>query len=93
MTTRRDLLRLLGGGIAACACAAAGLPSVAFAAIPGSRRLVVVLQRGAMDGLGAVAPLITRCSVCLLTPSIAAISTIVRRPSAGRMSSAKNTPG
>jgi uncharacterized protein (DUF1501 family) len=57
MTTRRDLLRLLGGGIAACACAAAGLPSVAFAAIPGSRRLVVVLQRGAMDGLAAVAPL------------------------------------
>ncbi|HEV3177558.1 MAG TPA: DUF1501 domain-containing protein [Stellaceae bacterium] len=57
MTTRRDVLRLLGGGIAACTCAAAGLPSAAFADIPGNRRLVVVLQRGAMDGLAAVAPL------------------------------------
>src|SRR5215469_10131099 len=57
MTTRRHVLKLLGGGIAACTCAAAGLPSAAFADIPGSRRLVVVLQRGAMDGLAAVAPL------------------------------------
>ncbi|MGH7123326.1 MAG: DUF1501 domain-containing protein [Stellaceae bacterium] len=57
MTTRRHVLTLLGGGIAACTCAAAGLPSVAFADIPGNRRLVVVLQRGAMDGLAAVAPL------------------------------------
>jgi len=57
MTTRRHVLKLLGGGIAACTCAAAGLPSAVFAEIPGSRRLVVVLQRGAMDGLAAVAPL------------------------------------
>jgi uncharacterized protein (DUF1501 family) len=57
MTTRRDLLRLLGGGLAACTGAAAALPSAAFAAIPGNRRLIVVLQRGAMDGLAAVAPL------------------------------------
>ena len=57
MTTRRDVLRVLGGGIAACSCAAAGWPSAAFADIPGNRRLVVVLQRGAMDGLAAVAPL------------------------------------
>jgi uncharacterized protein (DUF1501 family) len=57
MTTRRDVLKLLGGGIAACTCAAVGLPSAAFADIPGNRRLVVVLQRGAMDGLAAVAPL------------------------------------
>jgi uncharacterized protein (DUF1501 family) len=57
MTTRRDILRLLGGGIAACACAAAGFPSAAFADIPGNRRLVVVLQRGAMDGLAAAAPI------------------------------------
>lgn len=57
MTTRRDVLRLMGGGIAACTCVAAGLPSVAFADIPGSRRFVVVLQRGAMDGLAAVAPI------------------------------------
>jgi len=57
MPTRRDVLRLLGGGVAACTCAAAGWPSAAFADIPGNRRLVVVLQRGAMDGLAAVAPL------------------------------------
>ncbi len=57
MTTRRHVLKLLGGGIAACTCAAASLPSAAFADIPGSRRLIVVLQRGAMDGLAAVAPL------------------------------------
>jgi uncharacterized protein (DUF1501 family) len=57
MTTRRDMLKLLSGGIAACACAAAGWPSAAFADIPGNRRFIVVLQRGAMDGLAAVAPL------------------------------------
>ena len=57
MTTRRDVLMLLSSGIAACTCAAAGLPSAAFADIPGNRRLVVVLQRGAMDALAAVAPL------------------------------------
>jgi len=57
MTTRRDVLRLLSGGVAACTWAAAGWPSAAFADIPGNRRLVVVLQRGAMDGLAAVAPL------------------------------------
>jgi uncharacterized protein (DUF1501 family) len=57
MTTRRDVLRVLGTGIAACTCAVAGLPSAAFADIPGNRRLVVVLQRGAMDGLAAAAPL------------------------------------
>ncbi len=57
MTTRRDVLRFLGGGIAACTCAGAGLPSAAFADIPGNRRLVVVLQRGAMDGLAAAAPI------------------------------------
>ena len=56
MTTRRDVLRLLGGA-AAGTFALAGLPGAVFAAIPGDRRLVVVLQRGAMDGLGAVAPL------------------------------------
>lgn len=56
MTTRRDVLRLLGGA-AAGTFALAGLPGAVFAAIPGERRLVVVLQRGAMDGLAAVAPL------------------------------------
>jgi uncharacterized protein (DUF1501 family) len=58
MSTRREVLRLLGGGIAACGCAAAaGWPSAVLAAIPGNRRLIVVLQRGAMDGLAAAAPL------------------------------------
>src|SRR5262249_18049316 len=56
MTTRREVLRLLAG-VAACTGAAAALPSAAFANIPGNRRLIVVLQRGAMDGLAAVAPL------------------------------------
>ncbi len=57
MTTRRDVLKLLGSGIAACTCATIGLPSAVFAEVPGNRRFVVVLQRGAMDGLAAVAPL------------------------------------
>ena len=52
MTTRREFL-----GFAAGAFAIAGLPHAAFAAAPGSQRLVVVLLRGAMDGLAAVPPL------------------------------------
>jgi len=52
MIGRRGALRLIGG-----AFAVAGLPGAVFAAIPGNRRLVVVLQRGAMDGLAAVAPI------------------------------------
>lgn len=51
MLGRRDALRAIGGGFAIL-----GLPGAVFAAIPGDRRLVVVLQRGAMDGLAAVAP-------------------------------------
>jgi uncharacterized protein (DUF1501 family) len=51
-TTRRDFL-----GIAAGAFAVAGLPHAVFAAAPGDRRLVVVLLRGAMDGLAAVPPI------------------------------------
>lgn len=57
MSTRRDVLKLLGGNLAVGAFAFAGLPGAVFAAAPGERRLVVVLQRGAMDGLAAVAPL------------------------------------
>lgn len=53
---RRDVLKLLGG-FAAGSFALAGLPGAVFAAAPGERRLVVVIQRGAMDGLAAVAPL------------------------------------
>ncbi len=52
MTTRRDFLALTAG-----AFAIAGLPHAVFAAMPGERRLVVVLLRGALDGLAAVPPL------------------------------------
>ena len=41
----------------------------------------------------AVSPAITRCRVWRLTPRSVAISPIVRRPKAGRISSAKKTPG
>ena len=51
-TTRRDFL-----GMAAGAFAVAGLPHAVFAAAPGERRLVVVLLRGALDGLAAVPPI------------------------------------
>lgn len=54
MTTRRNILRTM---------AAAGALSIwdaplqaAFAAVPGDRRLVVVILRGALDGLAAVPP-------------------------------------
>ena len=50
-TTRRDFL-----GLAAGAFAVAGLPHAVFAAAPGHQRFVVVLLRGAMDGLAAVPP-------------------------------------
>jgi uncharacterized protein (DUF1501 family) len=50
-TTRRDFL-----GMAVGAFAVAGLPHAVFAAAPGDRRLVVVLLRGAMDGLAALPP-------------------------------------
>jgi uncharacterized protein (DUF1501 family) len=52
MTTRRQFLNLAAG-----AFAVAGLPGAVFAAAPGDRRLVVVLLRGAMDGLAAVPPI------------------------------------
>jgi len=52
-TTRRDLLVMLGGG----AFALAGWPGAVFAGAPTDRRLVVVLLRGALDGLAAVPPL------------------------------------
>jgi uncharacterized protein (DUF1501 family) len=55
MIDRREILKLTAGGAAAFSVLA--LPGVAFAALPGDRRLVVVLLRGALDGLAAVAPL------------------------------------
>jgi uncharacterized protein (DUF1501 family) len=51
-TTRRDFL-----GLAAGAFAVVGLPHAVFAAAPGERRFIVVLLRGAMDGLAAVPPI------------------------------------
>lgn len=52
MSTRREFLRsALGSGLALAA-----LPRLAFASIPGERRLIVVLLRGALDGLAAVPP-------------------------------------
>ncbi len=48
MVTRRQTLGLLGAGLAA-----AGLPRAAFAAADTDKRLVVILLRGAMDGLSA----------------------------------------
>lgn len=47
---RRRILTLLAGG------AAAALVRVGFAAAPGRSRLVLVLLRGALDGLAAVPP-------------------------------------
>ncbi|HKT16397.1 MAG TPA: DUF1501 domain-containing protein [Stellaceae bacterium] len=52
MTTRREFLALSAGLFAV-----AGLPGAVFAAAPGDRRFVLVLLRGALDGLAAVPPL------------------------------------
>jgi uncharacterized protein (DUF1501 family) len=52
MTTRRHVLILGGAALGALA-----LPKAVLAAIPGERRFVVVLLRGALDGLAAVPPL------------------------------------
>ena len=50
--TRREFLSLAAG-----AFVVAGLPHAVFAAAPGHQRFVVVLLRGAMDGLAAVPPI------------------------------------
>jgi uncharacterized protein (DUF1501 family) len=55
MLARRDLLRLMAGGCAAASLAT--MPSGVLAAAPGDRRFVVVLLRGALDGLAAVPPI------------------------------------
>jgi uncharacterized protein (DUF1501 family) len=54
MLGRRDALRILGGG---GVFTVLGLPGAVFAAVPGERRLVAVVLRGALDGLAAVPPL------------------------------------
>ncbi len=53
MVSRRNALGLIGAGFAA---GAVGLPRVAFAAADTDKRLVVILLRGAMDGLSAAPP-------------------------------------
>ena len=53
-STRRHVLALFG---TAGAIATLGLPRAVFAAAPTERRFVVVLLRGALDGLAAVPPL------------------------------------
>ncbi len=55
MIGRRDILKLTAGS--AAAFSVLGLPNAVFAALPGDRRFVVVLLRGALDGLAAVPPL------------------------------------
>ena len=52
MTSRREFLALSAGLFAV-----AGLPGAVFAAAPGEERFVLVLLRGALDGLAAVPPL------------------------------------
>jgi uncharacterized protein (DUF1501 family) len=48
---RRFVLKMLGASATAL-----GLPRMAFAAVPTDNRLVVVILRGALDGLAAVPP-------------------------------------
>ena len=57
MTTRREMLTFLSSGLVTGVLSSMGLPRAVLAAIPGDRRFIVVLQRGAMDALAAVAPL------------------------------------
>lgn len=55
MLTRRFFLQ--GAMVAGCSAAAHPLMNtVTFAAVPGDRRLVVIILRGGMDGLGIVQP-------------------------------------
>ena len=56
MLTRRNLIRVSAATFTA---AIAPLPRLAFAAVPGDRRLVLVILRGGMDGLSAVPPMRT----------------------------------
>jgi uncharacterized protein (DUF1501 family) len=53
-SSRRRFFGLVAGGAGVFALAA--LPGAVFAAVPGDRRFVVVLLRGALDGMAAVAP-------------------------------------
>jgi len=55
MRTRREFLSV-SAKIGVAAALFHGLPGVSFAAAPGSRPFVVVILRGALDGLSAVPP-------------------------------------
>ena len=55
MGSRREFLRA-GANFGLGAVLASALPGVSFAALPGGRPFVVVLLRGALDGLSAVPP-------------------------------------
>jgi uncharacterized protein (DUF1501 family) len=50
------MLKLSAALCCGAAAGALGVPAAALAAIPGDRRLVVIILRGGMDGLGAVVP-------------------------------------
>lgn len=52
--TRRHFL--IGAGVIGCCGGVLGFPHMTLAAAPTQKRLMVVVLRGAMDGLGAVAP-------------------------------------
>lgn len=53
-SSRRQFFGLVASGAGVFTLAA--LPGAVFAAVPGDRRFVVVLLRGALDGMAAVAP-------------------------------------
>ena len=55
MRTRREFLRV-GARLGLGAALASALPGISFAAAPGARPFVVVILRGALDGLSAVPP-------------------------------------
>jgi uncharacterized protein (DUF1501 family) len=55
MTSRREFLTV-GVRLGVGAALATALPGVSFAALPGAAPLVVVILRGALDGLSAVPP-------------------------------------
>ena len=55
MRNRREFLRA-GASLGLGAALAGVLPGVSFAALPGARPFVVVILRGALDGLSAVPP-------------------------------------
>jgi len=53
---RRAFLSTTGTGILVAGAGAAAWPGLAFGNIPGERRLVLIVLRGALDGLHAVVP-------------------------------------